>query len=143
MGPHSFKCGKKAWQASSSPRSSALQWGRTLSSAENLVAALESIPADVASMGPHSFKCGKLYQEKRHSFFAKRFNGAALFQVRKKMAQAVGAAAAKRLQWGRTLSSAEKAASARRTTARLPASMGPHSFKCGKLPASISQRRIG
>ena len=50
-------------------------------------------------MGPHSFKCGKK--------LADGFNGAALFQVRKVQTPSTATLRPDRLQWGRTLSSAE------------------------------------
>ena len=60
-----------------------LQWGRTLSSAEsrNVRASKEWIHS--ASMGPHSFKCGKDHRLHLFNTVEYRFNGAALFQVRK------------------------------------------------------------
>ena len=41
------------------------------------------------------------------------------------------------LQWGRTLSSAESDPELRRRQVAIGASMGPHSFKCGKLVAVL------
>ena len=58
MGPHSFKCGKTS-----------------ISDMLNMVTR--------ASMGPHSFKCGKTLFAKLMFGITYRFNGAALFQVRK------------------------------------------------------------
>ena len=109
-----------------------LQWGRTLSSAER-------------SCKKDSVLC-----------MVNCFNGAALFQVRKGGPKKKGNIWMQKLQWGRTLSSAEScdlwnnidpcillqwgrtlssAESGRlqlmRNAAR-KASMGPHSFKCGK-----------
>ena len=82
MGPHSFKCGKGAGKKSEGNRES-------------------------ASMGPHSFKCGKAPVRYAVSLCRTRFNGAALFQVRKASAIAHSGTIAAPLQWGRTLSSAE------------------------------------
>ena len=45
-----------------------------------------------------------------------RFNGAALFQVRKGIAQSIGLSAPNELQWGRTFSSAESVSNHRRFT---------------------------
>ena len=110
----------------------------------------------LASMGPHSFKCGKarlpppninkkqsfngaaLFQvrkdkphpEKPTSLFG--FNGAALFQVRKANNPDLPISAGWMLQWGRTLSSAERPCKSQRESGQMLASMGPHSFKCGK-----------
>ena len=132
MGPHSFKCGSPHAHARARTHAHALQWGRTLSSAEVARCHLQGL--------------GK----------APRFNGAALFQVRKSRRQSPDAKAQTPLQWGRTLSSAEvhplvclsrrlvlllqwgrtlSSAEvifriARRRVAAM-ASMGPHSFKCG------------
>ena len=109
-----------------------LQWGRTLSSAES---------ANLSS----SITSPRL-----------GFNGAALFQVRKasgfkdgltpplwlqwgrtlSSAESDGAvphrAAIDWLQWGRTLSSAERLKHGEGADFAAGASMGPHSFKCGK-----------
>ena len=133
-------------------------------------------------MGPHSSKCGKttssvsggrgcphfngaaLFQVRKVDISRKimksrnHFNGAALFQVRKVPTPCKFLVRALRLQWGRTLSSAEswtfrefififlkyfngaalfqvRKASLRRESQAKPSqtSMGPHSFKCGKL----------
>ncbi len=96
MGPHSFKCGKKSPPRRISTGANWLQWGRTLSSAES-----PPFSAFGRSIG--------------------RFNGAALFQVRKVEV---------------VLASPD---------AITQASMGPHSFKCGKLcsPENQAPRRRG
>ena len=107
MGPHSFKCGSSLSPNGFPCGRITLQWGRTLSSAE-VMPSRESIEKIVnASMGPHSFKCGSPAKTQRASKNAARFNGAALFQVRKLAALAAEAIKTLRLQWGRTLSSAE------------------------------------
>ena len=132
MGPHSFKCGKGPFAPNGAPWPS-------------------------ASMGPHSFKCGKSIrpigtlttlgelQWGRTLSSAERTNKSRMRRGREK------------LQWGRTLSSAERSKPCRANTRTLtgfngaalfqvrkvakcaskkkkvrPASMGPHSFKCGK-----------
>ena len=119
-----------------------LQWGRTLSSAERRKPNSRSRIGGLASMGPHSFKCGKstdnhitsttpLASMGPHSFkcgknknlipahlYRLRFNGAALFQVRKAPSFLTDFNVHVALQWGRTLSSAE---SRMRTTAANPA----------------------
>ena len=59
MGPHFFKCGKSPSYGDFERELSLLQWGRTFSSAESLWITF------------------------RISIFDERFNGAALFQVRK------------------------------------------------------------
>ena len=156
MGPHSFKCGKRRIHHQERQRDTALQWGRTLSSAESYIFVRSHVYLILASMGPHSFKCGKRgcpRQNKQinrasmgpHSFkCGKRrlgfvavlaqigFNGAALFQVRKVIDLESAKKSPARLQWGRTLSSAERAESKANWQDRSYASMGPHSFKCGK-----------
>ena len=84
-------------------------------------------------MGPHSFKCGSCAAEPVSSGKKPRFNGAALFQVRKSRRFAIDHPNVDQLQWGRTLSSAEvRPLSASRAPA-CNASMGPHSFKCGSV----------
>ena len=59
-------------------------------------------------MGPHSFKCGKSENGKLTDCAMARFNGAALFQVRKERIVWNCAGDYLKLQWGRTLSSAER-----------------------------------
>ena len=174
MGPHFFKCGKNAGNSFNGaalfqvrkeglcrwrrPMASALQWGRTFSSAERSASISQSV-----------------YQ-------GRRFNGAALFQVRKEACWTRLCCRSKWLQWGRTFSSAESSLAStvdsatpksfngaalfqvrkERSDCRLArfssgfngaalfqvrkgdaeyfedrlnwaASMGPHFFKCGKL----------
>ncbi len=76
-------------------------------------------------MGPHSFKCGKTPHSLYPSKSKRRFNGAALFQVRKvsptrfRFTPAVCFNGAALAECGM-------------------ASMGPHSFKCGKLACALS-----
>ena len=84
MRPHSFKCGKEAEVADGA-------WG------------------EIASMRPHSFKCGKTDILIRYHRPNRRFNEAALFQVRKVVIPPTN------------------------VIHILNASMRPHSFKCGKL----------
>ena len=141
MGPHSFKCGKRnPGQDSGADHGSfngaalfqvrkvevidasgfftpRLQWGRTLSSAESIGTA----------------RPGRA--------LTARFNGAALFQVRKAYHCNEVSRACLALQWGRTLSSAESDSLRFKVAVQEVASMGPHSFKCGKLPNDI--RRSG
>ena len=107
MGPHFFKCGK---------------FERPVNNRRD----------DKASMGPHFFKCGKKNQLGSQPLSLPRFNGAALFQVRKKFAVCRLFVCRLLLQWGRTFSSAEKCLLARSSTRVNRASMGPHFFKCGK-----------
>ena len=108
-------------------------------------------------MGPHSFKCGKSLRPFHPTSRFICFNGAALFQVRKEKIVEERDAECPVLQWGRTLSSAESRQIAVAAARPLPsfngaalfqvrkarcksrtqsierrASMGPHSFKCGK-----------
>ena len=86
-----------------------LQWGRTLSSAERTNLRTRRDRRVRASMGPHSFKCGKFRAVKCGPTEKKGFNGAALFQVRKDHIQLADCQMIRfRLQWGRTLSSAER-----------------------------------
>ena len=135
MGPHSFKCGKflkkelmlkvlelLQWgrTLSSAERcvpffnfsrcASLLQWGRTLSSAESRRSRTARSADHKASMGPHSFKCGKFNLRSSICGVRSCFNGAALFQVRKAELRPLNSARPKKLQWGRTLSSAESSA---------------------------------
>ena len=84
-----------------------LQWGRTLSSAEVQASSATSCRQSRASMGPHSFKCGSDNRNGSPKSKFRRFNGAALFQVRKFVCGDIGCMKIRQLQWGRTLSSAE------------------------------------
>ena len=107
-------------------------------------------------MGPHSFKCGKLTIRlppggRPPSFngaalFQVRkgwtkipararnlgFNGAALFQVRKANQQDIAMGLKTRLQWGRTLSSAER-------IQRHPQSHGIHRLQWGRTLSSAER----
>ena len=83
MGPHFFKCGKGASRiplllperASMGPHF--FKCGKFFRPKRPHVFA-------VASMGPHFFKCGKQPQSpQQRNAYPRRFNGAALFQVRK------------------------------------------------------------
>ena len=107
MGPHFFKCGNKT--------RSSLGWQRVGASmgphffkCGNVCSCLKNVLWKTASMGPHFFKCGNcivdddFYDENYYCF-----NGAALFQVRKRDA----------LQGCLAI--------------KIIASMGPHFFKCG------------
>ena len=82
MGPHSFKCGKR-------------------------IGNFRNFLCVATSMGPHSFKCGKLRPLPPSRPQRRNFNGAALFQVRKAISQSSAWSSRSKLQWGRTLSSAE------------------------------------
>ena len=84
-------------------------------------------------MGPHSFKCGKFSEMDSGATTILSFNGAALFQVRKAEMLGAGLCGIDSLQWGRTLSSAESSLGPIYSSTNWSASMGPHSFKCGKL----------
>ena len=83
MGPHSFKCGSTTSFGEITEAEKTLQWGRTLSSAEVYVNLIFSYKGSTASMGPHSFKCGSQTGHRNLFRWLNRFNGAALFQVRK------------------------------------------------------------
>ena len=132
-----------------------LQWGRTLSSAEVMLESNSDEIAEEASMGPHSFKCGSENRLQMNKPNYRRFNGAALFQVRKfgvlpsiirmwttlQWGRTLSSAEVETnlprvrtgagLQWGRTLSSAEVSRNSAVMKPLTSASMGPHSFKCG------------
>ena len=89
MGPHFFKCGKGREIGQRRKKVSRLQWGRTFSSAESW------------------------YHLAVQTGWELRFNGAALFQVRKGLRMRLLA------------------------DANLAASMGPHFFKCGKITGTL------
>ena len=84
-----------------------LQWGRTFSSAESRQGRQHGVRVPLASMGPHFFKCGKNRHLSGGLLRADRFNGAALFQVRKDPSGSPSGSPSSPLQWGRTFSSAE------------------------------------
>ena len=69
-----------------------------------------------------------------------RFNGAALFQVRKDSHFALPVQHHNPLQWGRTFSSAESNTNQQQEDEFYSASMGPHFFKCGKKRAQARTR---
>ena len=133
-----------------------LQWGRTFSSAERQLLRSYFEPCRYSSMGPHFFKCGKQVGRVSCDCDDFLFNGAALFQVRKALAdlekQTISIQssmgphffkcgkvinnpynnAAFLLQWGRTFSSAESIDIYTQSVIKWFSSMGPHFFKCGK-----------
>ena len=106
MGPHFFKCGNNWVNA-------------------DFFYGLQ------ASMGPHFFKCGNKRLAVGLAKTRSRFNGAALFQVRKPSPVDDMITAEEKLQWGRTFSSAETRMRRTAEVAEKLASMGPHFFKCG------------
>ena len=136
MGPHFFKCGKcRVHQSAKSSQS--------------------------ASMGPHFFKCGKLEPPRLRGRKNLCFNGAALFQVRKSLNQCFDCShnrkasmgphffkcgklghesnhcgQRRRLQWGRTFSSAENTRDRMNTTSNTPRFNGAALFQVRKIPAA-------
>ena len=83
-------------------------------------------------MGPHFFKCGKLLDAGIGAKYKGRFNGAALFQVRKRDMHAGFYSELPRFN-GAALFQVRKSAEIGRYEPKLLlASMGPHFFKCGK-----------
>ena len=137
MGPHSFKCGSRVPPLAREFFWDALQWGRTLSSAEVETKIDRLAQFLLASMGPHSFKCGSVKRTESPTSTSFCFNGAALFQVRK----FICFQAQKKKPTGASMGPHSfKCGSFSYLTLfsvsyRL-ASMGPHSFKCGSLIAS-------
>ncbi len=108
MGPHSFKCGKQGWLLDRDEYVAALQWGRTLSSAERSFEKRRSAPEEISFNGAALFQVRKAQLALRPPTDSRtRFNGAALFQVRKVRGLQKLSHSPKPLQWGRTLSSAE------------------------------------
>ena len=107
MGPHFFKCGKTFEPNLDSEGANTLQWGRTFSSAESHPLA-DTIPAAMVLQWGRTFSSAESCLKSQLSMLSHlRFNGAALFQVRKA-----------HLRLG--------------CECRIDASMGPHFFKCGK-----------
>ncbi len=109
-----FQVRKGANQPETRSEREKLQWGRTLSSAESYQ------PTDFVNGNCTGFNGAALFQVRKANINATKnltvgcFNGAALFQVRK----------AKNHR--------------RRVCVCYPASMGPHSFKCGKNQISFA-----
>ena len=133
MGPHSFKCGKEFNGTNSSAERMSLQWGRTLSSAERNEISNAISSAVSASMGPHSFKCGKPFGGSKNSTTVFMLQWGRTLSSAERALSFVLFWWMALLQWGRTLSSAERAKVMDILDYEKPASMGPHSFKCGKL----------
>ena len=132
MGPHFFKCGKQAVGRISQIQRPASMGPHFFKCGKVRKTSLYSQFAR-ASMGPHFFKCGKMPEKSPLNSLVPRFNGAALFQVRKVAKEAgIPVARLRRfngaalfqvrkvipvfpilptpqlLQWGRTFSSAER-----------------------------------
>ena len=87
-----------------------------------------------ASMGPHSFKCGKNRLEP--AWLGKEVKlqwGRTLSSAERITSKRASGSLITSLQWGRTLSSAESKRASQTFNGVWSASMGPHSFKCGKL----------
>ena len=86
---------------------------------------------DKASMEPHSYECGNLQGHRLFLYRTFCFNGAALLRVRKSIAVDAVKTLFLKLQWSRTLTSAEMRRSRRPTPTPKRASMEPHSYECG------------
>ena len=124
---------------------------------------MPNIESLTAFNGAALFQVRKVVNQAMEASTATAFNGAALFQVRKdqvfsKMQEKAGVLQWGRtlssaesisaglssgrqlcLQWGRTLSSAESAPAIRSELVARDPSMGPHSFKCGKMNGAERQ----
>ena len=83
MGPLSFDSGDNATASARSAKTTRLQWGRCLSTAE----ILQMIKLDgehrAASMGPLSFDSGDEFAAPEDGFGVGGFNGAAVFRQRR------------------------------------------------------------
>ena len=110
MGPHSFKCGSSRSAYHSRRTSEQASMGPHSFKCGSYAKPAHQTSITEASMGPHSFKCGSLIRTYLSFFNFNRFNGAALFQVRKFQSGRPSGDRAQKLQWGRTLSSAEVSA---------------------------------
>ena len=85
-------------------------------------------------MGPHSFKCGSAAENRRPSARPPRLQwGRTLSSAEVQAERQRMRPQQSKLQWGRTLSSAEVRPSASADAIFFRASMGPHSFKCGSI----------
>ena len=108
MGPHFFKCGKCPRPQPLHPRPRRLQWGRTFSSAESRQSAVRQPLREKALQWGRTFSSAESpFSESNDISILSRFNGAALFQVRKVFQADLPFSAQSLLQWGRTFSSAE------------------------------------
>ena len=83
MGPHSFKCGSKDSRIRDAHFCPGLQWGRTLSSAEVLSWRKKRWRKPPLQWGRTLSSAEVIDPERNNQRRSKRFNGAALFQVRK------------------------------------------------------------
>ena len=141
MGPHFFKCGKELKLVNKIFNQFSLQWGRTFSSAERMTMPAFGVSVLLASMGPHFFKCGKLVEATKCGNGIGRFNGAALFQVRKDAITRLGCMHRDGFN-GAALFQVRKAYNSKfHNRKKRRASMGPHFFKCGKaIPFGMATR---
>ena len=136
-----------------------LQWSRTLTSAEISCFRHWRTTEAQASMEPHSYECGNKFSPRPFLYAQSCFNGAALLRVRKWAVAREQQAQWIRLQWSRTLTSAEMRMvswsslspirlqwSRTLTSAEICkwcpawgggglASMEPHSYECGNFRA--------
>ena len=106
MEPHSYECGNEGHTFPTN-KDYLLQWSRTLTSAEMGGQHLVGVRLAVASMEPHSYECGNMGHLHWGSHLKQCFNGAALLRVRKFAKKYIVSALSSRLQWSRTLTSAE------------------------------------
>ena len=89
-------------------------------------------------MGPHSFKCGKARPTSANRRAVSYFNGAALFQVRKALCFSPHLKHEMvKLQWGRTLSSAERTGFAPAAKIMWKNFNGAALFQVRKAPSTV------
>ena len=91
-------------------------------------------------MGPHFFKCGKPSTKQTEEDGLQRFNGAALFQVRKDELFGDFGFGFFQLQWGRTFSSAESGKSTRPATACARGLQWGRTFSSAERSTSVEAR---
>ena len=133
MGPHSFKCGKQICRTDCRPSSPSFNGAALFQVRKGPSCTPGANPGSPSFNGAALFQVRKASRgDMRGKQSAARFNGAALFQVRKGTTTSTERWGGTWLQWGRTLSSAERLDAALILDRRRHASMGPHSFKCGK-----------
>src|ERR1700676_3206245 len=163
MGPQSCDCGKQTHPTDVSG-CVALQWGRSLATAEKPTQRHRRTQGRSASMGPQSCDCGK-HADVPHPAKPRKLQwGRSLataesttprnwitetttLQWGRSLATAESRSGAglltkaRRLQWGRSLATAESRPAAEATDVLLMASMGPQSCDCGKALTTFRPTR--
>ena len=141
MGPHSFKCGKACRLPIIQAASNCFNGAALFQVRKAGYTLPPNALKKIASMGPHSFKCGKPFLLGFLFIMQTCFNGAALFQVRKENRMLILCQLGLSFNGAALFQVRKAACSSIHWRSLVGASMGPHSFKCGKQRFGSSEER--